>query len=99
MPTARRLAEPANPLEQRLEGRSAYDRVLDEKDPLAALEGRKGAVLQAVSVEDGEKLSETKLTGSSVFDGMIAANGRLYLAMRDGRLLCFAGVLSGQPSK
>jgi hypothetical protein len=73
--------------------------VLDEKDPLAALEGRKGAVLQAVAVQDGEKLSEIKLTGSPVFDGMIAANGRLYLAMRDGRLLCFARVLSGQPSR
>ena len=53
--------------------------------------GKKGAVLWAVSVENGEKLSEYKLDGLPIFDGMAAANGRLYLSMKDGRILCLAG--------
>jgi len=45
-------------------------------------------ILYAVSAEDGKKLAEYKLESPPVFDGMIAANGRLYISTRDGRLLC-----------
>ena len=57
----------------------------------AAFAGRKGAVLWAVSADDGKKLSELKLAAPPVWDGMAAANGRLYIATQDGRILCFAG--------
>lgn len=64
--------------------------VLDESDdPLGALEGRKGGVLRAVSAADGSKLSEYTLDAPPVLDGLIAVNGKLFLATRDGRLTCW----------
>jgi outer membrane protein assembly factor BamB len=62
--------------------------VLEPDDPLGAFEGRKGGVLRAVSTADGEKLTEYELKSPPVFDGMIAANERLYICTRDGRVLC-----------
>ena len=61
---------------------------IDPKDSLAAFEGRKGARLWAVSAEDGAKLAEYGLKSPPVFDGMIAAHGRLYISMDDGGLIC-----------
>jgi len=55
-----------------------------------ALEGRKGALLWAVSAADGSKLAEYKLEMPPVWDGMAAANGRLYLATTGGKVLCFS---------
>jgi hypothetical protein len=60
---------------------------LAEQD--AALEGRKGGLLQAISISDGKKIAEYNLESVPVWDGMAAAGGRLYLAMSDGKLLCF----------
>lgn len=57
----------------------------------AAFAGRKGALLWAVSAADGKKISELKLAASPVWDGMVAANGRLYMATQDGKVLCFEG--------
>jgi len=57
----------------------------------AALEGQNGALLLVLSASDGEKLAEYKLDSPPVFDGMAAANGRLYLATKNGKILCFAG--------
>jgi len=56
----------------------------------AALEGQKGTLLWAMSASDGKKLAEYELESVPVWDGMAAANGRLYLVMRDGRVLCLA---------
>ena len=55
----------------------------------AVLEGQSGAVLWAVSASDGKKLAEYQLDSLPVFDGMAAANGRLYLATKDGKVICF----------
>ena len=63
----------------------------DKKDPYASFEGRKGARLVAVSAADGKKLSELALDTPPVFDGMIAAAGRLFVALEDGSLVCLAG--------
>jgi len=57
----------------------------------AALEGGQGALLWAVSAANGEKLAEYRLESVPVFDGMSAANGRLYLSMKNGCILCMAG--------
>jgi len=65
--------------------------VLDPADPMAAFEGRAGAVLRAVSAADGATLAEQRLDAPPVFDGLIAAGGRLYLAATDGKVSCFAG--------
>ncbi|MHC4641336.1 MAG: outer membrane protein assembly factor BamB family protein [Planctomycetota bacterium] len=64
--------------------------VFDPKDPYAAFEARKGAKVVAVSAKDGKKLSETPLEYPPVFDGMIAANGQLYLSTKNGSVLCLA---------
>ncbi len=65
--------------------------VFDSKDPYAAFEARKGAQVVAVSAKDGKKLSETPLEYPTVFDGMIAASGRLFASLRDGSVVCLAG--------
>ena len=60
-------------------------------DPLAAFEGRRGARLLVLSAEDGETLHECRLDSPPVWDGMAAANGRLYIATKAGNLLCMEG--------
>jgi outer membrane protein assembly factor BamB len=65
--------------------------VMPEDDPYASFDGRLGAQLWVVSATDGTKLDEYPLEDQPVFDGLIAAGGRLYLATAEGRLLCFAG--------
>ncbi|MEW6355141.1 MAG: PQQ-binding-like beta-propeller repeat protein [Planctomycetota bacterium] len=54
----------------------------------AALDGKKGALLWAVSASDGARLAEQKLTAMPVFDSMIAAQGRLYLSTTGGQVIC-----------
>ena len=54
-----------------------------------ALSGKSGGVLWAVSAEDGRKLHEVVLDAPPVFDGLAAANGRLYLTAVDGKVHCF----------
>ncbi|MBA7682534.1 hypothetical protein ES703_90884 [subsurface metagenome] len=61
------------------------------REQTAALEGRKGALLWVVSASDGKKLAQYNLESVPVWDGMAAANGRLYLSMKNGRVLCFGG--------
>jgi len=57
----------------------------------AALAGKSGAVLWAVSTVDGRKLAVCRLDAPPAWDGMIAANGKLYLTTVDGKVLCLAG--------
>jgi hypothetical protein len=54
----------------------------------AAFRGEGGAVLWALSAGDGKKLTELELASPPVFDGLIAAKGRLYLSTTDGRVMC-----------
>lgn len=64
--------------------------VVPAEDPLAAFEGRKGAVLWAVSASYGQKLAEVhQLDAPPAYDGLIAAGGRLFLTMTDGCVSCF----------
>jgi len=64
--------------------------LVPEDDPMAAFEGRAGGLLRTVSAEDGRVLAERKLDAPPVFDGLIAAGGRLYLATTDGKIVCFS---------
>ncbi len=59
------------------------------REQVAALEGKKGGLLWAVSAADGKKLAEYKLDAPPVFDGMVAAGGRLYVSTMDGKVVCF----------
>jgi len=53
-----------------------------------AFEGERGGMLWAASASDGKKLAEVKLDAPPVWDSLAAADGRLYLATKDGRLTC-----------
>lgn len=57
----------------------------------AALAGEQGGVLMAVSREDGTVQHRCDIDAPAVFDGLIAANGCLYLALRDGTVQCWGG--------
>jgi hypothetical protein len=65
--------------------------VCDPDDPLAALEGRRGATLLTVDPRDGRPLDKYPLNAPPVFDGLSAADGRLYLSTTDGKLMSLAG--------
>ncbi|UCE46610.1 MAG: PQQ-like beta-propeller repeat protein, partial [Phycisphaerales bacterium] len=57
----------------------------------AAFEGKRGAVLVAVSRDDGKELASYRLDFVPRFDGLIATNGRLYMSTLDGKVLCLSG--------
>ena len=57
------------------------------KDPYSVND----SVLQVISVAGGKVLREYPLEAEPVFDGMAAAYGRLYLAMKNGKILCMGG--------
>ena len=59
-------------------------------DQNAMLEGRSGALMWAVSALDGKKLAEYKIKSLPVWDGMVAAGGKLYLATMNGEVVCFS---------
>ena len=63
--------------------------VVPDDDPLAAFEGRRGGALWTVSAADGQIAARTELDAPPAFDGLIAADGRLFLSTSDGRVLCF----------
>jgi hypothetical protein len=46
--------------------------------------------LAAFAAEDGRQLSELQLPSPPVWDGLAAANGKLYLTLMDGKVLCLA---------
>ena len=57
----------------------------------AAFEGKRGALLVAVSRDGGEKLAAYRLDFVPRFDGLIAANGRLYVSTLGGEVVCLSG--------
>jgi outer membrane protein assembly factor BamB len=62
----------------------------------AALEGKRGALLAAVNAADGKKLAAYRLDSAPIFDGLAAANGKLYISTLDGKVICL-GAGDGQP--
>jgi outer membrane protein assembly factor BamB len=76
------IAGPEDPLRDVPKEPSAVD-VLAE-----ALESDRGGRLLAVSPIDGKTIAQHELDSSPVFDGMIAAQGRLYLSTRSGKVIC-----------
>ncbi len=68
--------------------------ILDNQDieaAKAAYQGKKGAILRAISTEDGNKIAEYQLDSPPVFDGMIAANNKWFVSTMDGKVLCLKG--------
>lgn len=54
-----------------------------------ALQGKRGALLWAVSATEGKKLAEYRLDFPPTWDGLAAAGGQLFLTTIDGRVSCF----------
>lgn len=72
---------------------------LGEKDPeilafrnneetLEAFQGQKGCLLRISNLADGHRLSECPLPAVPVFDGMSVANGKLFVALTNGDVVC-----------
>ena len=59
-------------------------------DPYAAFEGRMGGMITVVSAKDGKGVAEYKLAAPVVWDGLAAANGRLFVSTEAGVVQCFA---------
>jgi len=57
-----------------------------ENDPWSAYEGRRGGLMWAVSTQDGKKLVQYTLDAPPVWDGMAAANGRIFIATTSGKV-------------
>ena len=55
----------------------------------AAHAGKLGGVLWAASAADGSKLAEYKLDAAPCWDGLAAANGSLFVSLRDGTVQCW----------
>lgn len=65
--------------------------VYDDKDPYAAFEGRKGGVLASISPATGEIIHSQKNDSPPVFNGMIAAYGKIFMCLHDGTVVCLKG--------
>jgi hypothetical protein len=81
------LIDEESTFQQLVSGDVNVTQQLAEQD--AALDGAQGAILQIISATGGAKLGEIKLPALPTWDGMAAANGRLYLTTTDGRVLCY----------
>ncbi|KPK37647.1 MAG: hypothetical protein AMJ65_14100, partial [Phycisphaerae bacterium SG8_4] len=78
--------------EKKLWGRS-NEKIFQQKmeSQAAWFKGKHGGVMQVFSKKDGKKLAEKKLAYLPAFDGLVAANGRLYMATECGSILCYEG--------
>jgi len=65
--------------------------IVDPDDPWASYEGRKGAQLEVYSKDDGKQTKVMDLPAVPVYDGMAAADGRLFISFEDGTIRCFVG--------
>ncbi|MBT3201836.1 MAG: PQQ-binding-like beta-propeller repeat protein [Phycisphaerales bacterium] len=57
-------------------------------DPYAAFEGRMGGSVTVVSSGDGKQVAEYKLESPAVWDGISAANGKLFVSTEKGVVHC-----------
>jgi outer membrane protein assembly factor BamB len=65
--------------------------VFPDGDIAKAYEGRMGGVLWLADAATGKKLAEYPLPAPPAWDSLAVANGSVYIALTDGRLLCFGG--------
>lgn len=76
--------------EKKMWGRSnepVFQQKMEEQ--AAWSKGDRGGVMQVFSKTNGKKLAERELDQLPAFDGLIAAEGRLYMVTHDGAVLCY----------
>ncbi len=61
----------------------------NDKEALASFLGEKGVFLRVLRTTDGQVLSESPLDTMPVFDGMSAAQGRIFVSLKNGQLQCW----------
>jgi len=93
------VAGPPDLVDEEQATRSLMDPAMQKKlaEQKAAFEGRRGAILVAISATEGKQLAAYRLASMPIFDGMAAAHGRLYLTASDGKVLCLGAADTGQP--
>jgi len=97
-----RIRVPFRPVAMLLAGPTLYlagppDRQ-DPAEATAAVEGKRGAVLWAVSAAEGRTLWKQSLDRAPAYDGMAAAGGRLFLTTADGAVICLGGMAVRSPT-
>ena len=60
---------------------------IERDDPWANLEGRRNASLWILSKQNGSKLNEVPLETLPVWNGMAAANGSIFISLKNGKLI------------
>ncbi len=61
----------------------------DVMDNLAAFRGEAGVELHVLDRATGALVQSLPIPAMPAFDGLMVANGRVYMALRDGSVLCF----------
>jgi outer membrane protein assembly factor BamB len=56
----------------------------------ASHKGDRGGILWVAAAADGTKLAEYKLEAAPQWDGMAAANNKLYITLKDGTVACYS---------
>ncbi len=84
------VAGPPDVLDEEAYVHSINDPKLEAKaaEQDAALQGRHGCKLWAVSTRDGKKLTGYDLKQMPIFDGLAAAEGKLFMVTTGGEVLC-----------
>jgi outer membrane protein assembly factor BamB len=87
------IAGPRDVVDERAMWGRSNETEYNEKMKLQAawLEGKHGGFMQVYAKKDGKKLAEHKLGDLPAFDGMIAAEGSLYMTTAGGSLIRFNG--------
>ena len=62
----------------------------DKENPYAVYQGREGGSIWIASAQDGIRVAEYTLPSPVVWDGMAAAQKKLFLSTMDGSVHCWA---------
>jgi hypothetical protein len=94
VPNVGRRPQPIDPQKfpekaQREEQENHRLRFENAGEALGAFRGNQGAFIQAVSPEDGSTLKAIPLDSMPVHDGMSAANGKLFISLKNGVVSCY----------
>ncbi len=61
------------------------------KEQAAALDGKRGGTLLALSADTGKQLAKHTLQSPPAWDGMSAARSHLFVSLEDGSVVCYEG--------
>jgi hypothetical protein len=65
--------------------------VMPVQDPYAASKGKLGGAMYVVSAADGKIEQKLKIPGEPVFNGIAATPGKLFLTLKNGKVIGLVG--------